>query len=72
MARCFGNWSGSEVRAMIWLSWAKNVSASDIHCQVMEVYGEEAMGRQHVAKWCYSFQSADRMSKTLYVREQAT
>ncbi|GFW25701.1 histone-lysine N-methyltransferase SETMAR [Trichonephila clavipes] len=53
MARRLGNWSCSEVRFL----WAKNVSASAIHSQFVKVYGEEAMSRQHLAKWCHSFQS---------------
>ncbi|GFU04615.1 hypothetical protein TNCV_4377011 [Trichonephila clavipes] len=36
---------------------ATNVSTSPIHTQIVEVYGEEAMSRQRVAKWCHSFQS---------------
>ncbi|GFV66555.1 uncharacterized protein TNCV_3894481 [Trichonephila clavipes] len=44
MARFLGNWSRLEVRAVIRFLWAKNVSAS-------------AMSRQHVAKFCHSFQS---------------
>ncbi|GFY25279.1 hypothetical protein TNCV_2483991 [Trichonephila clavipes] len=37
--------------------WTKNVSASDIQSQIMEVNGEEAMRRQRVAKWYHYFQS---------------
>ncbi|GFW53700.1 hypothetical protein TNCV_4816001 [Trichonephila clavipes] len=32
--------------------------------KIVEVYGEEAMSRQHVAKWCRSFHSGRGMSKT--------
>ncbi|GFV07376.1 histone-lysine N-methyltransferase SETMAR [Trichonephila clavipes] len=39
------------------LKKAKNVSASDIHSQIGEVNGEEAMSRHHVTKWSRSFQS---------------
>ncbi|GFS67978.1 histone-lysine N-methyltransferase SETMAR [Trichonephila clavipes] len=42
-------------RAVIRFLWAKNVSACD--SQIVEVYGEEAIDRQHVAKWRRSFQS---------------
>ncbi|GFU02240.1 histone-lysine N-methyltransferase SETMAR [Trichonephila clavipes] len=42
---------------MIRFLWAKNVSASGIHSQIVEVYGKEAMSRQDVAKWCQPFQS---------------
>ncbi|GFY00558.1 histone-lysine N-methyltransferase SETMAR [Trichonephila clavipes] len=57
MARRIGNWSCSEVRAVIRFLRAKNESASAIHSQIMEVYGEEVMSRQHAMKGCHSFQS---------------
>ncbi|GFW01663.1 histone-lysine N-methyltransferase SETMAR [Trichonephila clavipes] len=57
MARHLENSSRLEVRAVIQFLWANNVSASDINSQIEEVYGEEAMSIQHVAKWCQSFQS---------------
>ncbi|GBO27530.1 hypothetical protein AVEN_225981-1 [Araneus ventricosus] len=50
-------WSRLEVRALILFLWTKNVSTSEIHSQIVEVYGEEAISRQHVAKFCRSFQS---------------
>ncbi|GFW26589.1 histone-lysine N-methyltransferase SETMAR [Trichonephila clavipes] len=45
------------MRGVIRFLWAKNVSACGIHCQILEVYSEEAMDIQHVVKWCHSFQS---------------
>ncbi|GFV45881.1 HTH_48 domain-containing protein [Trichonephila clavipes] len=57
-AKLLGNWSRLEERVMIQFLWAKNVSSFDIHSQIVKVYGEEAMNRQHVAKWCHSFQSS--------------
>ncbi|GFX12826.1 histone-lysine N-methyltransferase SETMAR [Trichonephila clavipes] len=57
MARHLGNWSRLEVRAVIRSLWEKNVSASDIYSQIMEVYGAEAISRQHEAKWCHYFES---------------
>ncbi|GFV32156.1 putative DD41D transposase [Trichonephila clavipes] len=50
MARRLGNRYRLEVRAVIRFLWAKNVSSSDIHSQIVEVYGEEVMRRQHVEK----------------------
>ncbi|GFW51694.1 histone-lysine N-methyltransferase SETMAR [Trichonephila clavipes] len=47
-----------EVRTVIRFLRAKNVCASGIHSQIMAVYGEEAMSRQHVVKSGYSFQSS--------------
>lgn len=57
MARRLKNWPCLEVQTVIRFLWAKNVSASKIHSQIVEVNGEEAMSRQLVAKWCRSFQS---------------
>ncbi|GFT87051.1 histone-lysine N-methyltransferase SETMAR [Trichonephila clavipes] len=57
MARHLGNWSCLEARAVSRYLWAKNVPGSDIHSQIVEVYGEEAMSRQRVATRCHSFQS---------------
>lgn len=57
MARRLENWSRSELRAVIRFLWAKNVSAAEIHRQIVEVYGAEAMSRQHVAKWRRSFET---------------
>ncbi|GFU66556.1 hypothetical protein TNCV_4357121 [Trichonephila clavipes] len=55
--RRLGNSSCLKVQVMIRFLWAKNKSASDMHSQIGEVYGEEAMNRQHVAKWCHYFPS---------------
>lgn len=33
------------------------MSAAEIHCQLAEVYGENVMSRQHLAKWCRLFKS---------------
>ncbi|GIY78641.1 histone-lysine N-methyltransferase SETMAR [Caerostris darwini] len=57
MARRLENWSRLEVRAVIRFLWAKNMSSFDIHSQIVEVHGKEAMSIQNVAKWCRSFQS---------------
>ncbi|GFY14974.1 hypothetical protein TNCV_235241 [Trichonephila clavipes] len=57
MARLLGNCSRLEVRAMNRFLWAKNLPESEIHSQIMEVYVEEAMNRQHVEKLCHSNQS---------------
>ncbi|GFW40962.1 histone-lysine N-methyltransferase SETMAR [Trichonephila clavipes] len=52
-----GNWSHLEVRAVIRFLGAKNMTAFDIHYQIVEMFGEKAMSTQRVAKWCHSFQS---------------
>ncbi|GFX35145.1 hypothetical protein TNCV_2330851 [Trichonephila clavipes] len=59
------NWSHLEVQAVIRFLGAKNVSASDILYQIVEVYGEEAMSRQHVENGLTAFNQADRMSITV-------
>lgn len=56
-AKRLENWSLLEVRPIIRFLWAKNVSTSEIHGPIVEVYGEEAMRSQHVVKLCCSFQS---------------
>ncbi|XP_035212130.1 protein GVQW3-like [Stegodyphus dumicola] len=57
MARSLEKWSRVQVRALIRFLWAKNVAASEIHRQIIEVYGDKAMSRQQVAKWCRSYQA---------------
>ncbi|XP_035216035.1 uncharacterized protein LOC118189495 [Stegodyphus dumicola] len=52
MARRLETWSRIEVRAVIRFLWAKNVATSEIHRHIVEVYGDKAMSRQQVAKWC--------------------
>lgn len=58
-----------EVRAVIRFLHARNVSAAEIHRQLVEVYGEEAMSRQSVVNWCSGFKSG-RIGQRL-VREVA-
>ncbi|GIX93649.1 histone-lysine N-methyltransferase SETMAR [Caerostris darwini] len=74
MARRLENWSQLEVRVVIRFLWTRIVSASDIHSQIVEVYSEEAMSRQHVAKWCRSFQSGrqDVENRTMAVSGRAS
>ncbi|GFT76625.1 histone-lysine N-methyltransferase SETMAR [Nephila pilipes] len=57
MAGRLEKWSPIEVRDVIQFLWAKNMVASKIHRQIVEVYGDKAMSRQQVAKWCSSFQA---------------
>ena len=57
VARRLEKWSRIEVRAVIRFLWAKNVAASEIHRQIVEVCGDKAMSRQQVAKWCRSYQA---------------
>ncbi|XP_035207091.1 uncharacterized protein LOC118181956 [Stegodyphus dumicola] len=57
MVRRLEKWSRIEMRAVILFLWAKNVPASEIHRQIVEVYGDKAMNRQQVAKWCRSYQA---------------
>ncbi|GFW40799.1 hypothetical protein TNCV_4368471 [Trichonephila clavipes] len=45
MARRLGNWPRLEMQTVIRILWAKNVSVSDIHSQIVEVYGEEEIIR---------------------------
>ncbi|GFU10856.1 histone-lysine N-methyltransferase SETMAR [Trichonephila clavipes] len=57
MTKLLGSTSRLEVCALIRFLWAKNVSASDICSQIVEVDSDDAMSRQHVVKLCHSFQS---------------
>jgi hypothetical protein len=57
MATCWKQWSKEEVRAVIRFMNARHVSAAEIHRQLVEVYGEEVMSRQSVAKWCAHFKA---------------
>ncbi|GFY02836.1 HTH_48 domain-containing protein [Trichonephila clavipes] len=43
-----------EVRPVIRFWTARNISTADIHCQITEVYGAEAM-RSKVQKWVKKF-----------------
>ncbi|GFV64551.1 hypothetical protein TNCV_4965321 [Trichonephila clavipes] len=42
MARLLGNWSCLELRNVIRTLWPKNMSASNINSQIVEVYDEES------------------------------
>ncbi|GFW14970.1 histone-lysine N-methyltransferase SETMAR [Trichonephila clavipes] len=56
--RRLGNWTCLEVRALNRFLWAKNLSASDIHSQIVDVYGEEAMATcSEMMSGSHSFQS---------------
>src|ERR1043166_8304979 len=55
MATRLENLSREENRSVIRFLWTKHVSAAEIHRQLVEVYGETVMSRQHVAEWCRKF-----------------
>ncbi|KAG8271628.1 NF-X1-type zinc finger protein nfxl1 [Homalodisca vitripennis] len=44
-----------EIRSVIWFLTARNVSAADIHRQISEVYGPNAMSCIKVRKWARAF-----------------
>lgn len=44
-----------EIRAVIRFLNAKQISPTEIHCQLIEVYGENCISVQHVRKWCREF-----------------
>jgi hypothetical protein len=50
-------WSKEEDHAVINFLHARHVSAAQINCQLVEVYEEEVMSHQSVAKWCSDFKS---------------
>ncbi|GBM50264.1 hypothetical protein AVEN_23241-1 [Araneus ventricosus] len=41
-----------EMRAEIHFLWAKRCNCTEIYRQLHEMYGENAMSRQAIAKWC--------------------
>jgi hypothetical protein len=42
-----------------------HVSAAEIHRQLVEVYGEEVMSRQSVAKWYAQFKAYESGQRTM-------
>jgi len=46
-----------EMRAVIRFLWAKRFNCTEIYGQFHEVYGENAMSRQAIAKWCNIFEN---------------
>jgi hypothetical protein len=44
-----------EIRSVIRFVNARNVKPADIHCQICEVYGENAMSDGMVRKWVRKF-----------------
>jgi hypothetical protein len=50
-------WSKEEVHVVIRFLNARYVSAAEIHRQLVEVYWEEVMSCQSVAKWCAHFRA---------------
>jgi hypothetical protein len=51
-----------EIRSLIRFLNARNVKPADIHCQICEVYGENAMSDGVVRKWVRKFnESCDKV-----------
>ncbi|GFV54776.1 histone-lysine N-methyltransferase SETMAR [Trichonephila clavipes] len=75
ITRYLQNWFRLEERAVIRFLWGKNVSASGIHNQIVEVYGDELMSRQHVANGVALFnQQVENlnMAESSWVRSSTT
>ena len=49
------NYAKCGVRSVIRLLTAKGLQASEIHRQLVEVYGESVMSEGKVRQWCRSF-----------------
>jgi hypothetical protein len=49
------NPSSVEVRAFTWFLNTKQKSPTEIHKEVMEVYGENVISRKQVSDWCNQF-----------------
>ncbi|GFS77023.1 histone-lysine N-methyltransferase SETMAR [Trichonephila clavipes] len=67
IARRLKKWSRTEVRTVIRFLWNKNVSPFDMRIQIVEVYGDEAMCRQQVAKWRRSFETGIKHVENCYM-----
>ncbi|GBN23254.1 hypothetical protein AVEN_259435-1 [Araneus ventricosus] len=46
-----------KMRAVIRFLWEKRCNCTEIYRQLHEVYGEDAMSRQAIAKWCNMFEN---------------
>jgi hypothetical protein len=57
MAMTLASWSHEEVFSVIQFLWVKHVSPIEIHCQLIEVYGDGIMSVQYVRKGCREFES---------------
>jgi transposase len=57
MAVSIQNPINCEVRAVIRFLHAKGETAIKIHCELVSVYGEDIVNRQHVTKWCREFEA---------------
>lgn len=55
IATCLENWSRKEICSVIQFLRAKQVTAAEIHWQLIEIYGETVISHQHVAEWCRKF-----------------
>jgi hypothetical protein len=55
MATHLGTWYCEEVRSVVRFLSAKHASASEIHRQLIEVGGNNAVNRENVTKWCVLF-----------------
>lgn len=56
-------WSKEEIRAVIRFLNAKHVSPSEIHRQLVEVYGGHVMSKPHVYKWCKTFDNGKQHTR---------
>jgi hypothetical protein len=45
-------WSKKKVHAAVWVLNTRNMWVAEIHCQLMEVHGEDVISQWSRAKWC--------------------
>ncbi|GFS52516.1 HTH_48 domain-containing protein [Trichonephila clavipes] len=57
MCAAIENPASCEVRSVIWFSLAKNLKPMEIYRQVCEVYGNNAMNKSSIRKWCIQFKN---------------
>ena len=55
MARQLETYSKVELRGTIRFLWAKRLNCTDIHREILVVYGPHAISRPAIVKWCQLF-----------------
>jgi hypothetical protein len=51
MVTVLSKWTMEEVQSVILFFWAKDIQHSEIHSELVTVYGPSVMAVQHVQKW---------------------
>jgi hypothetical protein len=57
MCPVIGNHASCEIRAVVSILHAKNVSAVEIRCELCVVYGQNVMSEGTSRQWCRMFKN---------------